>query len=180
MRLIWLALVSPLLAACPGGGGGSGLSGSASCTSMNTSRSYIDSNCVGCQIANPGDVADGSLASFADITLTDMNSQAILRAGNGGTMLPAGGRAGAFVTHRVDFADGGPSSNLMLLRTYLAGALAETGIADVEDAGGGVRFISFTTTTPFDAVEIEIGHTNAENLSTADVRVYEICSDGRA
>jgi len=178
MNRLWMALAPLLLTGCPGDGGGGG--GPAACTSLNTGRSYIDSNCVGCTISNAGDVADGSLYSFADINLTDFNSQALIRVGNGGTVLPAGTRAGAFVTRRVDLAQG-VNGNPITLRTYLAGAPAETALVDIDDTRGGTdaeTFVSFETTAPFDAVEIEIGFTNAEHLSTADVRVYEICSNG--
>ena len=172
------ALGALLLAGC-GGGGGDG--GSARCTSLNTSQSHIDSTCVGCTISGPGDVADGDLYSFADVALTDFNAQASIRAGTGGAMVPAGTRAGAFYTSRVDFTPG-VNGNGVQIRTYLNGAPVESSVAPSHaTAGGGTdadHFFWFVTTAPYDAVEITLQYTNAQNLSTADVRVYEICSDG--
>lgn len=174
-----LVLTALLLAGCDSGGGGHG--GSARCVSLNTSRSFIDSNCVGCSTANPGDVADGSLYSFADVTLEGSNAQATIRAGNGGSMLPGGTRAGAFYTSRVQLNDVVQGTSFEL-RTYLNGALVETA-ADrrFDDAGSGTdaeQFVSFQTTAPFDAVEVVLIYTGAEQVSSADIRVYEICSDG--
>src|SRR5690349_12480131 len=94
-----LALSVCVGAGCSSGGGGSG--GSASCESVNTASSYLNGQCTGCDIADQGAVADGSLFSFADITPTMANSDVTISAGTGGTEITAGGEAGVFMTQSL-------------------------------------------------------------------------------
>jgi hypothetical protein len=181
MQRLAIASLSVLLCACSGGDD-SGQPGPAACASLNTGRSHIDRSCTGCGIANEGDVADGSLFSFADVMLNGSYAEASIRAGNGGAMLPAGTRAGAFYTSRVQL-NSTVQGTAFGVRTYLQGALVEdsTGQVTIEDTQGGTDaelFASLVTTAPFDAVEFVMTYAGAEQVSTADIRVYEVCSDG--
>jgi hypothetical protein len=171
-------LVLPILGGLSGcGGDGGGAGGSAACDSITGGTSSVTSTGPA---SNPAAAADGDLYSYGTLLLTATSQSGTIRAtAQDGVVFPAGSRAGAFVTYLNQ-----GSSNATLFRTYLDGVLVETespgsGIFDPTDSGTGATFYSgFVTSAPFDAVEFSEIDNGANG--TAEYRVYEICSDGRA
>lgn len=152
----------------------------------------IDPLCVGCTAEDAAAVADDDAYSFALLNLNaGVPTQGASIRSTAGRSFAAGSEAGAFLTFPVLPND----TQIGLLqvtsvRTYLGGVQQETSeVAGMHMNGfpGGDdlpnTFVSFTTTRPFDAVELKL----ADNQITAGAggvqfswsyKVYELCSNG--
>ena len=205
LQTVVAAAMTSLVCACGSGGGATetlqatsaeARDFSAFCDSITGAdvavTSTIDPACVGCSVEEPAAVADDNAYSFATLTSNaGVPTQGASIRSTAQRTFAAGSEAGAFVT----FPDrpGGTQVSILQLttvRTFLGGAEQEnSGLGRLHMNGfpGGDdlpnTFVSFTTTKPFDAVQLTLADNqfvvNPDGLHFSWVyKVYELCSNG--
>lgn len=183
-----LALVLGALPACKGGYSSSGGGvvygtpmGAAACTYISGGSSTFSFQCNGCDASvssSASMAADGNLNTAVTLTnSTTMATSATIRAtAQSGIVFPSGYRAGAFQTVTTSM---GTSSTT--LNTYLSGTLQESSSAPASlmtsGGTGASKWVYFTTTKQFDAVELVISDSWSSGGSVTH-SVYEVCADG--
>lgn len=139
----------------------------------------IDPGCTQCRIGNAAAAIDGDAGSAAAVVVNAAApAQGVtLRAtAQSGVIFPAGRLAGLIYS-----APGGTAQNTTVtISTLSGGLLQETTSSNNSNGIGGGRSRNFTgirTSKPFDAVEVVIHNTQAENEPT--FQVFEFCSNHR-
>lgn len=194
LSVIALALV---ISACGSGGKSDGSTPPPTttlqvCESMGGAGVTVSetARCTGCSSTDVAKAADEDVASNSVVVAAfSLGGQPIsIRATNPARRFTAGKKAGVYLTYPS--GSGGSASVTSLtttVATYLDGGLQEsasassssstltrqqvqTGASDYPET-----FAYFTTTKPFDAVEVRISNAGTSNAS---LKIYELCGNG--
>lgn len=186
-----VALAVAGLQACGGGGGGDpgtpgpGPSGtSALCQTVGGGAAQLEvtpgTPCSDCAVIAAAALIDGNLASGATVQ-SPLGGQLTLRGtAQSGVVFPAGRSAGVFVQ---PFGSDDDSSLSLIVRTYLSGALQDSGPVYTRvgssDLANGTQVVTregsyygLLTTRPYDAVELELTRSG----DGRDLTIFEICT----
>lgn len=145
-----------------------------------TEVSSSEQACPTCTISDADKAIDALRDTYATMTFDPVGGSATLRAtSQSGVVFPAGYMAG-LVMRLPDTRD--PNAAIQLcIRTYLQGAMQETDSNYCSSpnvvsglAGGEDMAFKFSTTEPYDAVEVAITRTGGTD--SLSFRVYEYCS----
>lgn len=181
-RHLAAVLATVVLGACSEGGSSDPASQSAcigSFSGASVQNSQVGS-CSICGTTRPEMAVDGIRASYAGFKV-GYGDRALRATAPEAVVFPAGNFAGALMLIPPEYAP----QTTWTITTYLAGLPQETrtpGNADganPEEAAGTDEFYGFTTTLPFDAVEVRLtGGVPALNSDgVPEVRFYEFCGD---
>lgn len=156
--------------------------------------SNVDPGCVDCSVTDAGKAADDDARSFATISdplSADGPGALILSIAQTGVIYGAGRQVGAFLTFPNDYS-GINVAHVVTIRTYAGGFLQEEASTGANISAGRAlqridirgdsslprEFVYFTTSKPFDAVEIHADSRGARWGSPATYQVYGLCSNG--
>ena len=156
--------------------------------------SSVDDICTICSVSDADMAADDDARTFASISdpVSEGGAGASIRStAPAGAIFPAGSQAGAFLNFPNDFS-GANVAHVVTIRTYAGGALQEEASSSeqfvlgkaavrtpaAEEDGLPHEFVSFTTSKPFDAVEVYADSYGIRWGAPAVYKIHGLCSDG--